>query len=351
MSINSSFQQSTYFHQLANEQYHNGKFTLALENINKALEYKQKPESFYLRGVIYETLGDNENAYKDYKKALDLDKSDICYWENLAKISKELEKYAESIEYFTCLIKFHIESQENSSIAFCYYEIGSIYDILGNYEQAKKNYGKAIDFDTKEAFNYKLNNVDLIYTDEFKAKLNKSLMDNSIFYDLNSSKIQLEDDTLDKATFSRKKSNQNNYVREDLIKKYESELAQNPMDPEVNSNLGNILKEAKKYNEAIKCYERFLEKKKNNKIILIKLSDCYFKIKEYEKAIFYCDKFIALDKKVSKAYKIKSICHFELGDLELALENINIAIELQPDNFTSKHFKKEIETKIKYNKL
>lgn len=346
-----SFQQSPDFHQLANELYHQGKFQLALENINKTLENMQRPESFYLRGVIYETLGDNENAYKDYKKAMELDKTDVCYWENLAKISKELEKYAESIEYYTGLMKFHIESQENSSIALCNYEIGSIYDILGNYEQAKKHYEKAIEFDTKEAFNYKLNNVDLIHTYEFKAKLNKSLMENSFFSDVNSSKIQFEDDPQEKATVSRSESNQKNDDKADLIKKYESELALKPMDTEVNTKLGNLLRDAGRFEEAIKCYERSLEKQKKNKIVILKVSDCYYKIKDYEKAIFYCDKFICLDKKLSKAYKIKSICHFELCNLELALENINTAIELQPDNYTSKQYKKEIETKIKHNKL
>jgi len=190
MSLNSTKD----FHKLANEEYHQEKYEQALEHINIAILKNNKPESYYLRGVIYETIGDNYNAYLDYKIAKKMDNSDVCYWENLAKVSKELEKFDESLENYLGTIKFHLEKDETSQLVLCYYEMGSIYDILNNFEEAKKYYEFAIEIDTKEALNYKLKGVDLIHSDEFKVKLNK-LFDNSVFYDVTYSKIFIEDDS------------------------------------------------------------------------------------------------------------------------------------------------------------
>ena len=180
-------------HNLANEEYHQGKFQQALEHINLAIDKSNKPESFYLRGVIYETLCDNENAYLDYKKGKEMDYTDVCFWENLAKVSKELKKYPESICNYLGTIKFHLENEDSSALAACFYDLGSIYDVLKHYEEAKKLYAYAINLDTKDALNYRLNNVDLIYSEEFKGRLSK-LLDSSVFYDVNSSKIFKEEE-------------------------------------------------------------------------------------------------------------------------------------------------------------
>lgn len=340
------------FHKLASEEYHQGKFEQALEHINLALEKNNKPESYYLRGVIYETIGDNQNAYEDYKKAKEMDNSDVCYWENLAKVSKELEKYQESISYYLGTIKFHLENEDSSALALCYYELGSIYDTYKNFDEAKKYYEYAIELDTKEALNYKLNNVDLIYSDEFKGRLSK-LLDSSVFYDVNSSKIFTEEELQNN---NRQNNHQNAHnlseqINNEFIKKLEFELTKKPLDPDLNHKMGKALKEAHKYNEAIKHFERSLEKQKKNKMLIIKLADCYWKVKNYEKAIFYCDLFIQLDNKLFKAYKIKSICYFELNNLEKALENIDIAIQLQPDNYTSRQFRKKIHYQLNLRKM
>jgi len=341
------------FHKLANEEYLQGKFLQALEHINIAIENRNKPESYYLRGVIHETLGDNKKAYLDYKQAKEMDKTDVCYWENVAKQAKELMKYPESIENYMETIRFHLESEDSSGLATCYYELGSIYDILNNYEEAKKNYGFAIELDTKDALNYKLNNVDLIHSDEFKGKLSK-LLDSSVFYDVNSSKIFTEEELQGSSSIGNSSNKNHKEIADlsnELIKKLEVDLAKKPLDPELNQKMGKALKEANRYAEAIKFFERSLDKQKKNKMIIIKLADCYWKTKNYEKAIYYCDLFIQLDNKLFKAFKVKSICYFELTNYEKALENINIAIQLQPDNYTSKQFKKKIQYQLNIQKM
>ena len=160
-----------------------------------------------------------------------MDNTDVCYWENLAKVSKELKKYPESICNYLGTIKFHLENEDSSALAACYYELGSIFDVLKDYEEAKKFYEYAIELDTKDALNYRLNNVDLIYSEEFKGRLSK-LLDSSVFYDVNSSKIFTEEEMHININKQNARENDNNIcdsLNYEFIKKLERELVKKPL--------------------------------------------------------------------------------------------------------------------------
>ncbi len=225
-------------------------------------------------------------------------------------------------------------------MAFYHYEIGSIYDKLNIHIEAYDYYIKAIDLDNKNAVNYLYKGDYLHQCNEFKSKLYQ-LLETSYFYDVNSSKIFAEND-IERPSLA---SEENKKILEQKISKLRIDISNKPFDKSLWEKLARSLKDLKMFHEAIFHFERCHEKEKNNKLYLINLADCHLKLKNFKNAIIFADKLELLDKNYFKIYKIRSIAYYELNEMEKALENIEKAIKIQPENYFSLEFKK----KIKYN--
>lgn len=336
------------YYKKANLEYDMKNYDNASKYINLAITRQKKPEYYFFRGIVNETINNLDRSYDDFKKAKELDPNNYLYWENLGKICKELRKHDEAIENFVGAINLIGENEEERTLlASLYFELGSVHETEENYDLAKHSYEKAIELDSKDALNYKFKKVNLIESEDFKGKLSK-LLDSSVFFDVNSSKIFTEEETNENV---RSVKDQHSKLAEEEINNLKDELLKKPYDPILNQKLGRILRDLERHDEAIQYFERSLEKQKRHKTVIIKLADSYLKIKDYQKAIYYCDMLIELDENFFKSYKIKSIAHFELKEYEKALQNIDKVIELRPDNRPSIDFKKKIQYEINLKKL
>jgi tetratricopeptide (TPR) repeat protein len=327
-------------YQQAKHQLDLGNLESSLELINLAIEKQERPIYYFLRGNINEKLSKFEECYKDYKKAKELNNTDYTYYENLGRICKELGRNEEAIELFKEIIESETINDDETALALYHYEIGSIYDKLNNHKEAYDYYINAIDLDNKNAINYQYKGDYLHQCNEFKSKLYQ-LLETSYFYDVNSSKIFAENDN-DRPSLAL---DENKKILDEKISKLRREIENKPYDKSLWEKLAKNLKEAKIFDEAIFYFEKCYDKQKNNKLYLINLADSYLKIKNFHKAIIFANKLESLDSNYFKTYKIKSIAYYELNEMEKALENIEKAIKIQPDNYFSIEFKK----KIKYN--
>ena len=92
----------------------------------------------------------------------------------------------------------------------------------------------------------------------------------------------------------------------------------NPRDFKINKLLGHSLLAQRKYNLALKCYERCYEKNKNDYDTLLNLSYLFTKIQFYEQSISFCEKAINLNSKHPGAYQNLAISFFHLNRYEEA---------------------------------
>lgn len=322
----------------AKKELEQGNLEESLIYINLAINKSEKALYFFFRGNVHEKLNDMENCYKDFKKAKDLNSSDFVYYENLGRICKELKKYEEAIDNYTEIIESGIINDDDTLLANYHYEIGSIYDMLNNHEDSYIFYSQAIDLDNKLAVNYQFKGNYLHECKEFKSKLYE-LLETSYFYDVNSSKIFIDNDT-ERPSLNNKINRENLELK---ILNLQKEIEENPFEKSLWEKIGKSLKEAKRFEEAVKYYQKCHEKQRKNKLYLINLADCYLKLKNYWKAILFADKLVELDTTYFKTYKIRSIAYYEINDMEKSLENINKAINIQPDNYFSKEFRKKIQ--------
>ena len=91
---------------------------------------------------------------------------------------------------------------------------------------------------------------------------------------------------------------------------------------------GDILFNLGKFDEAIKEYEKDL----NNDENLYALGFTYFKMREYEKALEYLDKAISLKPDNPYYYETRAEVLLSMGKKDEAMQEIQKALELDPDN-------------------
>jgi len=109
-----------------------------------AEEYFKKGNEFFSQN----TKESHEKAYECYKKAAEIEPSNIKYLKNTAASSRMFGRYEEAIEYEKKVIKI------NANEIDVYAAIASNYSNLGNYDEALKYYDKAIELDANNYLHY-----------------------------------------------------------------------------------------------------------------------------------------------------------------------------------------------------
>ena len=98
---------------------------------------------------------------------------------------------------------------------------------------------------------------------------------------------------------------------------------------DVNKLLGIALLAQKKYNNALKCFNKCYLIKKNDYEVLLNLSFLFLKVQFYKEAIQFGKDAIALNSQKPNAYQNLGTSYFHMGDFENAKQQILKTIELR----------------------
>jgi len=129
--------------------------------------------------------------------------------------------------------------------------------------------------------------------------------------------------------------NSGNYLKaeNELRKIYSS----NPYSFDLNKMLGLSFLAQKKYNSALKCFERCYAKKKDDYEITLNLSYLFTKIQFYEQSINFCNEAITINPDHPSAYQNLATTYFFLNDYEkaeeFALKSISLSGGFESRNF------------------
>ena len=93
--------------------------------------------------MIYEILGENNDAIKCYERVISIDPNHIFTYNNLGLIFNKLGKYRKSINYLNKAISL------NPNYVNAYNNLGNNYLDQGNCKEASKNYLNALKIDKK----------------------------------------------------------------------------------------------------------------------------------------------------------------------------------------------------------
>ena len=102
------------------------------------------------RAVAYEKLENFQSALNDYKKAIEVVHGYPIFaeeaYQKMAKLYRSLGINKEAINAYGDLVKLYQRlDAKGDNLPYCYTQLGNIHIDLGNYPEALRNYGKAID--------------------------------------------------------------------------------------------------------------------------------------------------------------------------------------------------------------
>jgi tetratricopeptide (TPR) repeat protein len=118
-------------------------FNASLKDINQAIRLlsSNRQELFVNRGVIYQYLGDNINAMRDYQTAILCDPYYSLAYFNSANIYLLSKQYQQALfNYNKCIQQCNLNDET------VYQNRAIVNTILGNYTQALDDFNKAIKF-------------------------------------------------------------------------------------------------------------------------------------------------------------------------------------------------------------
>ena len=135
---------------------------------------------------------------------------------------------------------------------------------------------------------------------------------------------------------------------DEALTSYDKALQINPNYADIHNNRGSILKKLKKYNEALASYEKALQLNPDHAYTHNNKGNALKDLKRYEEAIASYNKAIQLNPNYADAYNNKGNV---LKDLKLyveALISFDEAIKIKPDHFDAYNNRGIVFNEIKY---
>lgn len=159
---------ATLYHKMAVNYFFQEKFSIALEQVNQALQIRQTlgdaiildfSNSIYLKAIIYRYMGNFTQAKENYVEAIELLESstslaDIQKVEHLAPKYEDMGILSISVGDFSLALSYlnkaetayikHIGTRSDGSVAYVISKKGNVYHSLKDYDKAIVTYNLAI---------------------------------------------------------------------------------------------------------------------------------------------------------------------------------------------------------------
>ncbi len=298
--------------QLNDEEYGN-----ALTAANNAIKYIPKKDkgalsfAHYKRAGVYRALEKDDLAIADYSASLSFNpENEESLWER-AQIYFEQEKYDLADKDYNAMRKL----DENSAMAY----MG-----LGRNEILRKNYENAVNL---------LDYVVALYSDyasgySFRAEAYVGLKNyrdaandivKALSIDGDNKAFSLMQDVADSA-----------FVQ--MNTKLKAMAVSEPNDGSWPFYMGVINENTERYEDAVTNYKK-ANKLNENDVIYYRISQCYQLMGEWALAVENIDKAMALDPNDHSYIMDKAEIYYEAGQIETAIAQLGDYIELEPDWF------------------
>jgi len=278
--------------QKGNYAYEIGDYENAFLFFQKALDIEPDQEVIYNNmGIIYKKKGNYIKAIECYQRAIEINPDDETSYYNMGNIYIEKNKYDKAIEYYKKAIEINpLSASTNYNMGIAYYDKDN-FDITINCFQ------KAIEINPRDADTYY--NLGLVYG-------NKDNYDKAIEYFKKA--IEIEPDYAESyysmGHVYRKK---NNYTK--TIECWQKALEINPDYSEAYRNMGVAYQNKGNYEKAIECYQKVLEINPDDANAYYSMGLTYTEKENYEKAIDCFHKVIEINPEYANAYYSMGIAY------------------------------------------
>lgn len=294
-------------------------------------------------GWAYYVMENNYRSEEYFRKALELDRSNIVAGSRVAEILLEngsyeeaqvllnnLLKYSENDKVFyilaeICYIKgyydkainyYNLALKHNDRNTQCYYKLGGLYVQKGFFEEAEECYNKAIYIEP----NNLLYSFTLAYLYFISGKYSLAM---SILEEILTKDKEYKDAVVLKLQILLKEKDLAG-TRDlvDYLSKYE------PKDDRIYYVLSLYYAELNLLNKAVNNIKKAIIMNENSCEYNFELANYYYKLKEYQEAQNVCNKIISINDKFIQSYILNAKIYLELKNYSKVDENIDKAINL-----------------------
>ena len=319
---------SNAFINMANFMYTRGFFAEAENMLQSAICFPTKTSNALINlGVIRQTTGNFKEAIEYYKSAFEQDKSNakaLGLWGNCLAMVGDTEgaikKYEQAIDI----------DEKNADV---YLSWGALLIKTKQYQDAKEKLKKAVEYNTKDARPLYMLSIVEIETGDYDSALEKLLRiventENNFEALHNIAYIYFKKLDYDNAI---------SYAKQVLTifrHKVETYLL-----------LGDIYAIKNMEKESVQFYEMAEMNGLKTFFLYISWAVTLQKFNHHREAIekLYQANDCLKHKTVDEVYARLSLSYYKLGEVELAIENKNKALELNPDNYMANSMAAEIE--------
>jgi tetratricopeptide (TPR) repeat protein len=269
------------WHDRGKVQMNLGKYEKAIAAFDKAIEIK--PDYFLAwceKGLAQEKLQQYEGALNSIEAAIQLKPDDYAIWNLQGKLLCQLQRYEEALDSYEKALKLN-------SDYFNWYCKGWTLEKLHRYKEALIAYEKA---------------------------------------------IQLQPDNSD-ILISQGNLLHNIQRYKEAIASYEKAIAIDSNNYELWRNRGVTLEKLQNYEEAFNSYDKALLFQPENPQIWSDRSRALYHLQRYEEVINSLDRAIQLQSDNPIFWYSKACCYALQGNVSLAIENLQKAIELNPSEY------------------
>lgn len=259
------------------------------------------PDALHNSGLIALAINKNSEAEIFFKKAIQSNSKFTQYWVSLAQLLYDLDKYKELTSLLVLaksrdvqhpvLDNLSSEIPANSQSPNEQSEKNNLQNTLSQSAEYLKN-GKLVEA---------ASSIDVLYRD-YQSSYEVALLRSEIYRKLNQYEIAKQ--ALQRAISLR------------------------PDQPIPYINLGFILNESGKHNDAIKLLEKALMLDANSYLSLNNLANAHESLAQFEKAIHYYEQVIALQPSLSEVHYNLGTVYRKIGNPELSIKSLLESIKL-----------------------
>ena len=297
-----------------------GDYYKAIVDYDKAIELDPKNAITYRsRGYAYYRIGIYDKAIADYDKAIELDPEDAATYHNRGDIYREKGEYDKAIADYSKVIEL---DPENATV---YIDRGNAYAEKGEYDKTIADYSKAIQLNPNHAVFYRnLNpnhaafylNRGILYDDEVIRKLNETISSTVNFLGRSCDVRDVREFPLTILDL------------DEAIQDLDKLIRENPDDPPHYINRGNTYFYICNYERAISDYSKFIQIYPDSAKAYLDRGDAHFCKGEYDKAISDYSKAIKIDPVYAEVYDARSNAYKRIGESNQAREDEDKALGL-----------------------
>lgn len=293
----------------------------ALSNINNALKNLPKKDKYMVsyaykvRADIYDEIDQPDKALADYTAAVKNSPKEIKFLEARAGHYYGQKRYAESDADFNQILQLDPD--------YAYARMG-----LGRNCIAREEYQKAIDY-----FDY----VAALYSDyssapSFRAEAYFGLKD---YINAASDVISaLAIDRDQKAFYLLTEHAEDAYTQ--LLTRLKAKAISEKNNSYWPYCMGVLNEAAKKYDLAIEEYKKVMTQDPND-VIAYRITNCYEELGNWKAALEYIDKAIEMDPEDVSYVNTKANLHWFAGDLDAAIAEVSKCVEADPESYFYYH--------------